>query len=134
MVSSRGHCMAIRDKVAAIEFVIETNLSPGDIREAGQRSLEAGRRFMNSTISESAAGAAAQNYVIKGPGGFVSQMALRVSWDEPVGGRRRVQFEVGDFITSQSTVMFIPLGPKTAPGLTSARRFAEALRQELGAA
>jgi hypothetical protein len=126
--------VGIREKVSAIHFETETGLSPEQIREAGRRSMEAGRRFMNSTISETGGAAEIQGYVIKGPGGLKQQLAMTVSWEEIGQGRRRVSFEVGDFMTSQQTIMFIPIAPKTAPGLTSARRFAEALREELSAA
>jgi hypothetical protein len=46
-----------------------------------------------------------------------------------------VRFSIGDYLTLQSKLLaFIPIGPKTVPALTSGRRFAEALKAELGAA
>ena len=126
--------MTVRDKVSAIEFVDETGLDRHGIRAAGHRAMEAGKRFMSNTISESQVTDDFISYAIKGPGGFVTQMKMVVRWHELGQGRRRVSFSVGDFLTSQSKVMFIPISPKSAPALTSARRFAEALRAELAAA
>jgi len=126
--------MPVQDKVAAIEFTQETRLDAAGIRAAGQRALEAGRRFMTSTISEAGSNATSIKYVAKGPGGFVEQMAMILRWEEIGDGRRRVHFSVGDYLTMQSKVfMFIPAGPKTAPALKSAQRFAEALQAELAA-
>lgn len=126
--------MPVQDKVSAIEFTQETGLDPGAIREAGRRAAEAGRRFMTSTISEAGSNDTSIKYLAKGPGGFVEQMAMIVRWEEVGGGRRRVHFSVGDYLTVQSKVFhFIPAGPKQAPALKSAQRFAEALRAELAA-
>lgn len=127
--------MTVREKVSAIEFIQETGRNDQEIRAAGQRAIEAGKRFISNGITENVVEPSAISYVIKGPGGLVTQMAMRVTWDDLGQGRRRVQFSVGDFVTAQSRVMmFIPLGPKSVPALTSARRFAEALRAELAAA
>lgn len=127
--------MAVQEKVSAIEFTEETGLAPAEIREAGRRAAEAGRRFMTSTISEAASGDSSISYVAKGPGGVVKQMAMRVRWEELGGGRRRVHFSVDDYITIQQKMfMFIPVGPKQAPALGSASRFVEVLRAELAAA
>lgn len=126
--------MPVQDKVSALEFTQETRLDPAAIREAGRRAAESGRRFMTSAISEAGANDTSIKYVAKGPGGFVEQMAMIVRWEELGEGRRRVHFSVGDYLTIQSKVfMFIPAGPKTAPALTSAQRFAAALREELAA-
>lgn len=124
--------MAIRDKVAAIDVVTETDLSPDAIGEAGRRSLEAGRRLLNSTMSESAAGAAAQDYVIKGPAacepdgheGVVGRARGRPQADA-VRGRRPSHEPVHRYVH--------PDRATTAPGRSWARRSAETLRQELGA-
>lgn len=126
--------MPVQDKVAAIEFTQDTGLEPAAIREAGRRAAESGRRFLSSAISEAGANDSSIKYLAKGPGGIVEQMAMIVRWEEIGGGRRRVQFSVGDYITLQSKVfLFIPSGPKTAPALKSAERFAEAFRAELAA-
>jgi hypothetical protein len=127
--------MPVQEKVAQVAFAQETGLSPEQIREAGLRSLEAGRRFMNTTITESAVDASSIRYLAKGPGGFVKQMAMLVRWTETGNGRRTVHFSIGDYLTMQSKfLMFIPAGPKRIPALPSAQRFAEALRAELALA
>jgi hypothetical protein len=123
--------MTVREKVAAAEFAAQTVLEPEAIRKAGQRSAEAGKRYLTSTIYEKDVQPGGIGYVVKGPGGLAQQMTFTVTWTEPSNGLRRVSLQVGDFITGQSTFMFIPIGPKTVPALGSLKRFAEALRGEL---
>jgi hypothetical protein len=66
----------------AVEFVAETRLDPTGIRKAGQYAMEAGKRFMNTTITEAVAGDHSISYLAKGPGGLRKQMAIEVSWKE----------------------------------------------------
>ncbi|MGK5110406.1 hypothetical protein [Geodermatophilus sp. CPCC 205506] len=123
--------MAVQDDVAAVAFAVETELGPAQIRAAGRRAAEAGRRYMRTTISESHATRSGVRYLAYGPGGFVRQMALRVSWEEAGAGRRRVWLSVGDHLVERARLLGIPLGRATVPALWSARRFAAALRSEL---
>ncbi|MGK5173617.1 hypothetical protein [Geodermatophilus sp. CPCC 205761] len=123
--------MAVQDDVAAVAFAVETELGPAQIREAGRRAAEAGRRYMRTTISESHATRSGVRYVAYGPGGFVRQMALQVSWEEAGAVRRRVWLSVGDHLVERARLLGIPLGRATVPALWSARRFAAALRSEL---
>lgn len=125
--------MAVQEKVSAVGFVVETGLDAEGIRAAGRRSLESGKRFMTNTVTEGRGTATSQEYVIKGPGNIVKQMVLHLSWEQADQGRARVALSVGDYMTTRPVVLFIPVGPKSAPALTSARNFADALRQELGA-
>jgi hypothetical protein len=124
----------VQEKVSAIEFSQETGLDPEGIRAAGQRAAEAGRGMLGNKIVEAGANGSSVTYKAKGPGGLVTQMDMTVHWSDGDDGRRKVHFSVGRFLTSQSTFLFIPIGPKTAPALSAARRFAEALRAELAAA
>lgn len=127
--------MPVQEKVAQVAFTQATGLSPEQIREAGLRSLEAGKRFMNTTITENAVEGSSIRYLAKGPGGFVKQMAMVVRWTEDGNGRRTVRFSIDDYLTLQSKfLVFIPVGPKRVPALPSAQRFAEALRAELALA
>jgi hypothetical protein len=127
--------VSVQEKVSAIEFAQDTGLDAEGIRAAGQRAAEAGRGMLGNKIVEVGTNGSSVAYRAKGPGGLVTQMNMVVHWGEDGGDRRKVQFSVGEFLTSQSKLFyFIPLGPKTVPALSAARRFAEALRAELAAA
>lgn len=124
----------VDDKVRMLPFTMETGLSPDEIRAAGARSIEAGKRLMNNTIKEDEVAGNGIRYVVKGPGGLVKQMSMVVSWNEQAAGRRRVDLKVGTYTTSRPTMFgFIPAGPKSVPALKSAQRFVESLRIELSA-
>ncbi|MGY1631549.1 hypothetical protein ACI784_07570 [Geodermatophilus sp. SYSU D01186] len=126
--------MAVDDDVAAVAFAAETELGPAAIRAAGRRAAEAARHYLRTTITEVRATGSGIRYLAQGPGGFERQMALRVTWEEIGGGRRRVHLTVGDYLVERGRVLGIPVGPASVPALGSARRFAKALRAELAAA
>lgn len=122
--------MGVRDKVAAEEFTILTDKTPEQIRVAGQHAIEAGRRFMTSTIKEKNVTDSMIQYVIYGPGGIMQHMLVNLAWTE-TGDQRKVTLEAPSFLTTRSTFLFIPLTPKRAPALGSLKRFASALKTEL---
>lgn len=123
--------MGLQEKVSSIEFEIETGLDVAGIRTAGQQAAEAGRRFLTTTVVETGESDAVIGYAVRGPGGLRNQMELFVQWTALGDDRRQVSLSVGDYVTHQQSFMFIPLSPRTAPALTSARRFAAALAAEL---
>ena len=122
----------VHDKVNATEFNVETGLDDAGIRRAGQLALEAGKRFMTNTISEAGVSANRIDYAIKGPGNVMKQMTFSVTWRETTPGRRRVQMKMGEFLTTRTTVFFVPVTPKSAPALGSVQRFSETMQRELG--
>lgn len=122
----------VDDKVRMAEFKAETGLDAAAIRQAGLRSIDAGKRAMTSTIREDQVSDNGIRYVVKGPGGVVKQMTFTVTWKDTGNDRRTVQFRIGQYLTSAPTILgFIPAGPKAVPALRSAQRFAESLRVEL---
>lgn len=120
-----------REKVTMEEFTIDTRLDPEAIREVGRRAAGAGTRFMTSTVVEHVVADSVISYVINGPGGFVRQMELAVGWEELGDGKRRVTLEVGEFMTDQMKIAFIPIWPKSVTAMGSLKRFATRLRREL---
>ncbi|MGY1688914.1 hypothetical protein [Geodermatophilus sp. SYSU D01105] len=123
--------MAVEGDVAAVAFTVETRLGPAQIRAAGRRAADAGRAYMQTTITETQATESVLRYVAHGPGGFVRQMGLQVRWEEAGRGRRRVHLTVGDHLVERPRLLGIPVGRATVPALASARRFADALRAAL---
>jgi len=124
--------MSVRTKIERYEFSVETRLGPGEIRAAGARAVEAGRRFLTNTISEQQVRDEGISYLVRGPGNIVKQMAMAVSWSPLAGGRHRVSLSVGDFLTVRPTFLFIPIGPRTVPAFGSLKRFSQAFQEELG--
>ena len=124
--------MKAQEKVSLQEFIIDTDLDPEGIREAGRRAAEAGTLFLQSTVQEAGVTDSVIGYVITGPGGFKELMELAVGWEDVGEERRRVTLEVGDFGTEQIKFFyFIPIGSKSATGMGSLKRFSERLRKEL---
>jgi len=123
--------MAVREKVAAEGFTITTSKTPEEIRAAGQRAIEAGKRFLTSSIKEGAVAGSTIQYVVRGPGGLLQWMLINVSWKDGDGGRR-VTLAAPKYLTTRQRIMFIPVTPKRAPALGSLKRFAASLKIDLG--
>lgn len=70
--------------------------------------------------------------VIKALGSLVDEAEF-VVWAEAVGEATRVQTEMTKHRTAQVKLLFIPLGPKTAPGAKAYRRCREALQAAFAA-
>ena len=126
--------MKLQEKVSLQEFTVDTTLSLEAIREACGRAAEAGTRFLESKVVEHGVSDSVIGYVINSSGGLFSTqlMEFAVGWEEIGEGRRRVTLEVGDFGTSRWVLWgFIPIGPKTATGMNSLKRFSARLRKEI---
>ena len=127
--------MKLQEKVSLQEFTVDTTLSPEAIREACGRAAEAGTRFMDKKVVEHGISESAIGYVINSAGGLFSTelMELAVGWEELENGKRRVTLEVGDDFATTRWVLggFIPIGPKSAAGMGSLKRFSDRLRKEL---
>ena len=119
-----------RERVAAHEFSVTTSKHEADIRAAGERAIIAGKRTLSNTISVAGQSANRIDYVIKGPGNIVTQMAFSVRWTAD-GDPREVTLTVGDFMTGQQRIFLIPVAPKSIPALTSLQRFSAELRSQL---
>lgn len=124
--------MGVREKIAAEEFTLTTSKSPTEIRDAGQRALESGKRFLTSSLKEGASEDSLIQYIASGPGGIIKQMLINVSWQDTPSGRQ-VTLKVPSYTTLRSTILFIPVSPKRAPALGSLRKFAASLKAELAA-
>ncbi|GAB3659270.1 hypothetical protein GCM10027589_20300 [Actinocorallia lasiicapitis] len=124
--------MGVQEKVAQEEFSFVTTKSPEEIKAAGRKAVESGKRFLTNTVREGRVTESSVHYAVSGPGGLVEQMKIRLSWRSEGEGKWRVSLEVPDYLTVRETYMFIPLSPRRAPALGSLRRFSASLRAELG--
>lgn len=123
--------MTLREKVSLQEFSIDTALSPEAIREAGKRAAEAGTRFLDSKVVENGVADSIIRYSIMGPAGFVKAMEIFVEWEELGDGQRRVSMKVGEFMTDQMKLYFIPIWPKSVSAMGPLKRFSARLRKKL---
>jgi hypothetical protein len=121
----------LQERVNAEQFTIGTTATAETIRNAGLRAIDASKRLMTSTVKEQSVEPGRISYVIKGPGGLVTQMSIIVSWQDTTNGHRNVTLKVGKYLTTRQTVIFIPVTPRRAPALGSLRRFSEVLRSTL---
>jgi hypothetical protein len=122
--------VGVRESVAAEQFTIVTSKTPEQIRAAGLRAIEAGKRFMTSTPKEGAVTDDGIQYIVSGPGGLIQQMLINVGWTEVENGLR-VTLEAPSYLTTRQSILFIPVTPKRAPALGSLKRFASSLKAEL---
>lgn len=125
--------MDVSEKVHAHDFSISTRLSPPEVIEALGEAAEVGKRFMQGSVSiEPVPDGYAAVIVGKGPGGLVETFRAAVDWSaEGADGRLLVTLRTGEYLTTQTRVMFIPIGPKTAPGLDVLSRFSRHLQDRL---
>jgi hypothetical protein len=123
----------LQERLDALEIRVVTPRSEAAILKATARAAEAGRSSMTNSIVEVGRGREHVDLAVRGPGGIVRQMVLRVRWRLRDNGDREVQVEVGDHLTTRPTFMFIPVGPKSAPAMRSAERFVASLRKDLAA-
>lgn len=121
----------VHDEVNALQFTVTTEMSPEQFREAGQAAITAAKKSILQKVNETSVGHDSITYDIKGPGNLVSQMKFRVTWTPENERVHRVSLSVIDYITTRTTVMFIPITPKSAPALGSLRRFSDELRRQL---
>lgn len=70
---------------------------------------------------------------IRGLGGIVTQMSFTVSWVTANDGSSSVDITVGQYLTSRSTIFFIPIGRRRTVALSAMRRFRDGFVAELGA-
>ncbi len=114
-------------KIEAVQFKTQTTLDAEEISRAVQQAAKAASEPM-STISIVEATAEHVNLVIKGLGGIVTQMEFSVSWSVVQSGAKKIRLNVGYYLIKQDMfLMFIPAGPKTAPGLRTVQLFAQSL-------
>ena len=119
------------EQLAALEVRLVTTRSEDLIREAVARAAQAGKSSMVNSIAETGRRDQGIDLAVRGPGGIVQQMQLGVRWSEREDGGHEVRVVVGDHLTTRPTFFLIPIGPKKAPALRSARRFVTSLEEDL---
>ncbi|WP_369140405.1 hypothetical protein [Modestobacter versicolor] len=117
--------------VDALEFAVETRLSPAEIRAAGAHAATAGR--FDGAIREDLANAASVSYAVVHPDSLATLMTMVLSWHELGGGRRRAVLSVRGHVVVRSRLLGLPIGRAAVPALEPAEEFATVLRTQLAA-
>jgi hypothetical protein len=130
--------MSQKEKARAIveesfEFEAPTRLSADEIVAAAQRAAAGSRKMgvgiVESEVKKNDAGALSAGYLLKGPGGLVSIMAIVISGKPEGDGRTLVRLKVGDFLFKKGS-----LGAKpTINGHKVVAKFVSILKTELAA-
>lgn len=118
----------IDDRIAAEQFVARTPLSFSQVRELGADSALRAAGAITS-ISEAGVRDGTIFYAVKRVG-LVQVMNFVVHW-EAGAETNTVRLVVGQYLTSQATFMFIPVGPRDAAGYPLLRSFVRAFRERL---
>ncbi|WP_158716417.1 hypothetical protein [Blastococcus sp. Marseille-P5729] len=120
-----------RERVNAERFEVNSTLPPDSIVKAGRLAAQSSKTTMTSTVHEDRVAADHVNYVVKGPGGFVTQMRMSVHWSDAVDGRRRVTLEIDEFKVIRQYYLSVIPGPRVIPALKSLRKFSTLMREKL---
>lgn len=122
-----------REKVDQECFQISSSVPLDRILKAGRRVAEASKTPLTSTVHEHQVGIDHISYVIKGPGGVVTQMDFDLRWGAPdPAGRRWISLDVGDFKVIRQFILGVIPGPRVIPALKSLRKFSTQMQRELG--
>ncbi|CCH85897.1 protein of unknown function [Modestobacter italicus] len=116
--------------VDALEFAVETALSPGEIRAAGKQAATAGR--FDGAIRENLVTAGSVSYAVVHPESLATLMTMVVSWHELGAERRRVTLIVRGHVVVRGRLLGVPVGRASVPALEPAAQFASTLRGLLG--
>jgi hypothetical protein len=119
------------ERVPLAQFTVTTHADEARIRDVASRGMEVAKRALQSSVRETESGTGFQNYSVVGPGGFVTQLKFALRWEPSGEGTQRVKLDTGAFITSRQTFIFIPVSPKSVPGLGSLERFSKFVKSEL---
>lgn len=119
------------ERVALAQFTLTTHADEDRLRQVVRSAIEVAKRSMQSSVRETESGPGFQNFAVVGPGGFVTQLKFALRWEPAGEGTYRVRLQTGAFTTSRQTFMFIPVSPKSVPGLGSLERFSKFVKSEL---
>ena len=120
----------LRQSLGEHEFAVPTTLSADEILRAAQRAERAAEPATESHVALAAKRPDGIAYQVTGSGDLF-QLTFAVTWTEPERGTRRVRLAVGDYLTTRTRWMHVPVGPRTAPGLAALARFSDWMQKEL---
>jgi hypothetical protein len=121
----------IDEKIAATAFSKPTSKTFQEVRDAGQRAIKASNGSITTTSEARTVEGSKISYNVKRIGAL-NVMDFEVSYaEDPSNGGAIVTLQPGGYITSQSKMFLIPIGPKDAAGYGVLRKFSQKLQELL---
>lgn len=122
---------AIDDKIQATKFVVKTSKSFDQIRAAGLAAATAASGGFTKVLENHVDTDASIGYTVK-RGGFLDVMSFGLVFSTTSDeSTNTVLLLPGQYLTSQATFLFIPLGPKAAVGYAPLKKFSDHVRASL---
>jgi len=122
---------AIDDKIQATKFILNTAKSFNEVRAAGLEAAAAASGGLTKVLENQIDSEASIQYMVK-RGGFLDVMHFGLVFSGTADGSTNTVILVpGQYITSQATFLFIPLGPKESAGYKPLKKFSDHVRAAL---
>jgi hypothetical protein len=122
---------AIDDKIQATKFILNTPKSFDEVRAAGLEAAAAVSGGLTKVLENQVDSDASIQYTVK-RAGFLDVMHFGLVFsgtsDESIN---TVILVPGQYITSQATFLFIPIGPKESAGYKPLQKFSDHVRAAL---
>lgn len=122
---------AIDDKIQATKFIMQTPKSFDQIRAAGLAAAAAASGGLTKVLENHVDTDASIQYTVK-RGGFLDVMSFGLVFSTTSDeSTNTVLLVPGQYLTSQATFLFIPVGPKASAGYAPLKKFSEHVRASL---
>lgn len=119
----------IDDKINDLNFEVITTRTPEQVAQAAADAAEiastGGPKITLTRVSANQFDGVVRNFVRVQHASFTATIEPR----EP--GQSRVRLDIGDYLRTRDTVLFIPVTPWTAPAYNTLKTFSEYLRGKL---
>jgi hypothetical protein len=123
--------MSIQEKVALAGFQLTTSKSFDEIRELGTLAAEFSAGVMTKVHEQRVAHDTIE-YVVKRMG-MMQVMEFSLHYEAGTeAGNHQLSLVPGDYMTSQATFLFIPIGPKESAGYPPLKSFSAFMREQIG--
>ncbi len=122
----------LRTRLGQHEFTLRTTLSVEEILKAAERAEHVAEPTTDGTVVRAATRPDGIAYQVTTRGDLFA-LTFALTWTDCDDGARLVRLAVGDYLTTRTTWLRAPIGPRIAPGLASLARFSDWMHKELDA-
>ena len=121
----------IDDQIRATSFIGNSPLSFEQVREKASAAAASASGVLTKVVETEVVAGELIQYSVKRAGAItVGNFGVVYSADSK-GSSNTVMFVPGNYITSQASMLFIPVGPKDSAAYQPFRKFSETLRASL---
>ncbi len=120
-------------RMEALNFEQSTSKSPDELKRIVERTLDAGKRFGNSSIVIEKIGGAGAELHVKGAMKMGTSAEFVVNWAQESAAGRTVKLRIEDYTLSKASGMIAGAltGGWDCVGRKSVEKYSEALRSQL---